>query len=99
MIRLLSRLRREERGLVLAETAVALSVLCFTMLAGVEIGRYVLLAQKLDRVASSVADMTSQGTTVSVNDLNNMFAAAAEIAKPFDLPEVGLVIISSISKT
>jgi Flp pilus assembly protein TadG len=80
--RLLARLRREERGMVLVETAFALSVLSFTTLAGVEIGRFVLLTQKLDRAAASVADMAAQGSTISVGDLNNLFSAAGEIVKP-----------------
>jgi len=96
--RLLARLRREERGMVLVETAFALSVLSFTTLAGVEIGRFVLLTQKLDRAAASVADMAAQGSTISVGDLNNLFSAAGEIVKPFALSGDGTVIVSSVSK-
>jgi Flp pilus assembly protein TadG len=99
MLRFLSRILRDTRGLVFAETAISLSVLSFTTLAGVEIGRYVLLTQKLDRVASSTADITAQGMTVSVADLDNIFAAATEIIKPFTLSGTGTVIISSVSAT
>jgi len=99
MRRLLSRLLRNARGLVFAETAISLSLLSVTTLTGVEIGRYVLLTQKLDRVAASVADIAAQSQVISVPDLNNLFAAANEIIKPFSLDGTGTVIVSSVSAT
>jgi Flp pilus assembly protein TadG len=95
--RLLERFRRDASGMVLAETAVAMTILTFTTLAGIEIGRYVLLIQKLDRVAAATADLTAQGSSISVADLNNLFAAAGEIIKPFSLTATGTVIVSSVS--
>jgi Flp pilus assembly protein TadG len=99
MLRFFARLVNDTRGLVFAETAISLSVLSFTILAGLEVGRYVLLTQKLDRAVSSVADITAQGTSVSVADLDNVFAAATEIIKPFSFSGTGTVIISSVSAT
>jgi hypothetical protein len=99
MVSRFARLLRDTRGAVYAETAVSLLVLSLTTLAGVEIGRYVLLSQKLDRVVASVADIASQGQTISVADLNNLFAAAIDILKPFSLDGFGTVIISSVSAT
>jgi hypothetical protein len=92
-------LLRDRRGLVFAEAAISLSVLSLTTLGGVEIGRYVLLTQKLDRVAASAADLASQGQTVSVSDLNNIYSATSEILKPFSLNGTGTVIVSSVSAT
>ena len=99
MVSRFTRLMRDARGAVYAETAVSLLVLSLTTLAGVEIGRYVLLIQKLDRAVASVADIAAQGQTISVNDLDNMFSAAIDIMKPFTLDGVGTVIVSSVSKT
>jgi Flp pilus assembly protein TadG len=96
--KLLARLGRDRRGIAFAETAVALSVLSVTTLAGVEIGRYVLLTQKLDRVSAAMADLAAQGQSISVGDLENLFAAAGEILKPFSFDGAGTVIVSSISK-
>ena len=93
----LTRLLRNTRGLILAETAISLSVLSVTTLAGVEIGRYVLLTQKLDRVAASVADIAAQSQSISVADLDNLFSAATEIIKPFSLAGTGMVIVSSVA--
>jgi Flp pilus assembly protein TadG len=97
LIRTLGRLRRDQSGSSLIELGFAMPVLVTLLLGGVEIARYVLLHQKLDRVASSIADLVSQSETVSVADLQNIFDAAQYVAKPFDLPGEGAVIVSSIS--
>lgn len=99
MMSRINRLMRDARGAVYAETAVSLLVLSLTTLAGVEVGRYVLLVQKLDRAVASVADIAAQGQTISVADIDNLFSAASDTVKPFVLDGVGSVIVSSVSKT
>jgi Flp pilus assembly protein TadG len=93
----LRRLARDTGGALMIEMAFAMPVLVLLTLGGVEIARYVLLHQKLDRVASSIADLVSQAETVSVGDLQNVFDAAAYVAAPFDLAGSGTVIVSSVS--
>lgn len=87
----------DRSGASLIEMAFAMPILVTLLLGGVEIARYVLLHQKLDRVSSSIADLVSQAETISVPDLQNIFDAAQFVAKPFDLPASGTVIVSSIS--
>lgn len=87
----------DRSGASLIELGFALPVLVTLLLGGIEISRYVLLHQKLDRVSSSIADLVSQSETVSVAELQNIFDAAQFVAKPFDLPASGTVIVSSIS--
>lgn len=89
--------RDDRSGASLIELGFAMPVLVTLLLGGVEIARYVLLHQKLDRVSSSIADLVSQAETISVPDLENIFDAAQFVAKPFDLPASGTVIVSSIS--
>jgi len=81
----------------LIELAFAMPILVTLLLGGVEIARYVLLHQKLDRVSSSIADLVSQAENISTADLQNIFDAAQFVAKPFNLPADGTVIVSSIS--
>jgi Flp pilus assembly protein TadG len=95
--RLLRRLTGDRRGSILAETAVTISVLAMVSLAGVEVGRYTLLHQKMERVAASIGDLIAQAPTLSETDVDNVFAAIGEVAKPFEMGPNGLVIISSIS--
>ena len=89
--------RDDRSGASLIELGFAMPVLLMLLLGGVEIARYVLLHQKLDRVSSSIADLVSQAELVSVADLQNIFDAAQFVAKPFDLPALGTVIVSSIT--
>lgn len=88
---------RDRGGASLIEIAFVMPILVTLLLGGVEIARYVLLHQKLDRVSSSIADLVSQAENISVADLQNIFDAAQFVAKPFDLPADGTVIVSSIS--
>ena len=97
--RLPARMLHDARGMVMAEAAVSLSVLAVILLGGLEIGRYVLLTQKLDRVAATVADVAAEGQTISVSDIDNLFAASNDILKPFSLGAAGAVIVSSVSAT
>ncbi|MFT5488979.1 MAG: Flp pilus assembly protein TadG [Paracoccaceae bacterium] len=88
---------RDRGGASLIELGFAMPILVTLLLGGVEIARYVLLHQKLDRVSSSIADLVSQAENISVADLQNIFDAAQFVAKPFNLPADGTVIVSSIS--
>lgn len=91
------RIRRDEDGSMLIELAFAMPLVAALLLGGVEVGRYVLLHQKLDRVASSTADLVSQAEKVSTADIQNVFDAAEYVAAPFDLSTSGTVIVSSIT--
>jgi Flp pilus assembly protein TadG len=95
--RLLRRFARARRGSIFIETAFALSFLATLTVGGVEAARFVLLAQKIERVASTTADLASAGQTISVGDLDQLFVASQEIAKPFDIATEGRVIVSSVS--
>lgn len=90
--------RRDDRGAVLPELALAMPVLIMMTLGGIEIARYTLLHQKLDRVAASVGDLVAQAQTLTVADVNNLFDAVEHVAKPFELAADGLVVVSSVSK-
>lgn len=92
---LLGRFRRDERGVAAVEFCMIASVLTVTMLGGIEMSRYALMHQKLDRVSSSIAQMTSQsGSVMTQTDFDNMYAGAKHIAKPFEVDGRGIVHIS-----
>lgn len=93
----LLRLVRERRASMLAETAMMLSVLGTLSLAGVEVARYTLLHQKLERVAAGVGDLIAQSETLSETDIGNIMAAVEHIARPFDVTNNGRVVVSAIS--
>ncbi len=85
-----------DNGNVAVEFALALPVLIFMLLASAELGRFVILHQKLDRVAVTMSDLVARAETISESDLNDIFMAAAQVAEPFDLGGRGRVVISSV---
>lgn len=95
----LSRLHlRNDRGGVMIEFGFAMPVLVLLMLGGVELGRYVLLHQKLDRTAMTVSDLVARVQTVSVDDVDTIFTAANLVMAPFDLADHGRVFVSSVKE-
>jgi Flp pilus assembly protein TadG len=91
-----TRLLGQERGTVIAEFALMLPVLMLILLGCYESARAILLHQKLDRAAASVADLVAQSQTVSLDILADIYTAAEEQTQPFDLAGEGRVIVTSI---
>jgi len=85
-----------ERGNVVVEFALALPVLILLLLASAELGRFVLLNQKIDRVAVTMSDLVARAETINESDIDDIFSAAAHVAEPFDLGGRGRVVISSV---
>lgn len=90
------RLRESERGAIMVEFAAIMPVLVILLLAGVEVARFALLNQKLDRLANSMGDLVSQGETITTSQLNDIFSAAPFVAWPFDVTTSGVVVITSV---
>lgn len=87
---------RNDRGGVMVEFAFAMPLLVLLLLGGIELGRYVLLHQKLDRTAMTVSDLVARVQTVTTGDIDTIFAAADLVMKPFEFSERGRVVISSV---
>ena len=94
---LIARLRRAADGNVAVEFALALPVLLLMMLGSAELARFVILHQKVDRVAVTMSDLVSRAETVSESDLDDIFVAAGQVAQPFDIGNLGVVIVSSVT--
>ncbi len=93
----LRRFIRGRDGVAIVDFALVVPILVFLLLGGMEVGRYVLLNQKISRVAISSSDLMSQAKHAVVADVNQIFAAAEYTMKPFDLGDDGLVFITSVS--
>lgn len=87
---------RNRHGGVMVEFGFAMPLLITLLLSGVELGRYVLLHQKLDRTAMTVADLVARVSSVSPSDLDTVLNAASLVMAPFDLSEKGRVVISAV---
>ncbi|MDH3662383.1 MAG: pilus assembly protein [Alphaproteobacteria bacterium] len=88
--------RRGEGGNTVVEFALALPVLLMILLASAELGRFVLLNQKVDRVAVTMSDLVARVETISETEIDDIFNAAGHVAEPFDLTGQGRVVISSV---
>ena len=88
----------DRRGGVLIEFAFIMPLLLFVMLAGVDLVRFAMLQQKLDRAAVTMADLVSQYDTMSTTQLDQLFLAIEHVIEPFPLGANGRVIVSSISR-
>jgi Flp pilus assembly protein TadG len=95
----LSRLPlRNDRGGVMLEFGFAMPVLILLLLGGIELGRYVLLHQKLDRTAMTVSDLVARVQSVTTDDIDTIFTAANLVMAPFEMSDRGLVVISSVKE-
>src|SRR5262245_8939360 len=90
---------RDCRGAIAVEFAVVAPVLVALMVGTFEVTRYVLLHQKLDRMAVAASDLVSQGETITNAQLADIFTATGLIAEPFAIGTDGVVIISSVMRT
>ncbi len=96
MIKRINHLCTDQRGVAAAEFALLLPVL-MTMVMGVyELSRFILVSQKIDRVAYTVADVVTQQTSVTNGNLGDIVNAATEIMNPYQFGSVGRVIVSSV---
>jgi hypothetical protein len=97
MIRRLHRLFKDCRALATIELAIFLPVLLVLLIGTVEFGRLAIIQIKLDKVANSLADFVTQGTTVTQSGLDAYTATVPQIMKPFTYS--GGVVYSSVVQT
>ncbi len=88
----------DRRGTILIEMAFAVPILLILTLGCFDTARYILLHQKLDRAASTMADLVSRPTSISATQIDSMFSAASELVLPFTLSTDGHVIVTSMSR-
>lgn len=93
------RMARAQEGLAYLEFAITLPFLLALLMASVEVTRYILIAQKLEKVAVTISDVTSQGSTISTSGLNSIITAASQVMQPYSFGSSGYVIITSVKQT
>ncbi len=86
-----------ESGVIAIEFALVVPVLLALFLGGIDTAWLVIAHYKLERAADSVADLTARAQQLRPSDVQDIFAAASMVAKPFDLDADGRVIASSVT--
>lgn len=91
-------LGREDGG-ILIETAFVMPILLIMLLGSVEVGRYLIAHQKLERAAASVADLVSQSNdTVTLDEINTLFGIVPHITSPYDIEASGRLIVTAVTR-
>lgn len=89
---------RDTSGVTIIEFAFVVPVVLFMLLGTFELGRYMLINQKLDRAAATMSDLISRPSSITAGEINQLMMAAIEVVEPFDLTTKGGVIVSSVYK-
>lgn len=95
--RILRKLRHGQEGSFAVELALIMPVLLVLFVGGLELTRYMLINQKVERTAATIADLVSQSEGMSESEMANLFMATEHVMAPFELGAEGTVIVSSIS--
>lgn len=86
------------RGLAATELALCSPFIIVLMISGYEMSRFILLHQKVDKVAYTISDVVTQNNSVTQAQLNVFMTAGKEIMKPFGFGSSGVIIITSVYK-
>lgn len=89
---------RDNRGVAAIELAVILPMLLTLFLGVVEISNFVLVNERTEKMAYTIADVVSQGETITTAELDNILSATSEIMKPFPFASLGHVIITAVHR-
>jgi Flp pilus assembly protein TadG len=97
MRQLLSRLRRDDRGISASEFALILPILVMFSAGTIEFSRLILLTQKLQSGSYLLADLTARDKELPTEQLANIFLAIDSVIQPFDFAANGHAIVTSVS--
>lgn len=90
---------RAENGVAAIEFALTAPILMLLLLGGVELSRFILLHQKVEKVAYTVSDVVAQSTSVTRSQLDQIYTAAEQIMLPYSFGADGVVIVNSVYKS
>ncbi len=91
----IKKFRKAKSGMAAVEFALIVPIMVAFFFGVSELGDYILAARKVANVSSTAADLTSQNTSVSNADMNEIMNALAVIIRPLD-PSTSTIRISSI---
>lgn len=100
MIRFLQRFLKQQHGLAVVEFAMILPVLMTCFYGCIEVTRYILVTQKIEKLAHTTADVTAQSKAVTIASMVQILNATDDVMEPytFNGPN-GRVIISSLYRS
>lgn len=98
MKKILKRLARAQEGVAYLEFAITIPFLLALFMGGVEVTRYIIIAQKLEKAAVTVSDVVAQSEEITTTELDTIILAAGQVMLPYSFEGDGYVIISSVTQ-
>lgn len=89
---------RGQRGIAAVELALVFPILLILLLGGMDMTRYMLYHQKVERITFSVADIVAQSSSITKVQMDDIVLAAGQIMQPFNFGADGIVIVTSVYK-
>lgn len=100
---IITRLRSDERGIAAVEFALCLTVLFVMFLGSVELTRYILIIQKLEKTVSMITDVTTQvdphSSPLTTATMSQIMNATTDMMRPYTFGASGFVILTNVTKT
>lgn len=89
--------RRDERGVAALEFALFAPFLSLLLLGGIDVGRFVLARTNVDKVAFSVADVTSQYKELGAQAMSQVFRVTGVGIGDYVSGKNGVTILTSLT--
>lgn len=96
MIRCARRFTRHAAGMAMVEFALLLPLLMVMFYGCIEVTRYILIVQKTEKLAHTVADVAAQSKDLTATSLDQLLAATQDIMQPFGTGANSRILISSL---
>lgn len=94
----LQRFRQDTRGIAMVEFAICAPVLMLLLLGSLEGSRYLIINQKQEKIAFTVADVVAQSTDLTTAGIDQLLAATQDMMDPFTFGANGIILITSVTK-
>ena len=91
-------LRDNERGISAVEFALIAPLLIMLYLGAIELSLLMDVNRRVTQTAASLGDLTARLSTVTDDDMREMFAAAEIMMQPYDANDAGMRITSIVDK-
>lgn len=88
--------KRDQRGIALTEFALSLPMFVTLIYGVTDVTRFILISQKTEKLAHTVAQVTAQSATITRATLDQVFAAASDIMTPYTVGSNGHIFVTSI---
>ena len=97
---MIRRLARDDRAVAFVEFALVLPVLLALMMAGLEVANYELATNKVQRMATMLADLLAQNgdgpIAATETQVYDLFTALDVSAKPYDIRNAGRAVLTVV---